>query len=1094
MLLVTKDVLQIKEVAERQMKKNKTITALCVSLLALSSSNSLVYAATTEASSASSQTKVATSSQATSSSSTSATSSQSGQAQSSQNASTSSQTVSVSSLSGNTLSSAALTQSLWATSTCEELAPGVWYDSNHSDMLEITSADGLINWISHVNSGDWKYLYKNVQLDTSIDLAGKSVPTLNKFERTFDGKGNSIKNWNYGGSSSSAINENSGTFRDLTIDTTISGTNMSFINNNTGHLDRVHFNVKMEGKSNSERAGNSFIKTNSGYLNDVEYDGVINGSAATFIGVNTGTINNMVMDGSLYGSAVSLIGVNNNGTVNVTLAKQAVIDGVDVSVITLDAGTSNLTWSPGCQVNDHITNTDELQHFSFLVATGQNKINGILDNDITFQSNLLGRYPNVAPVGYLNSYYRPGILKTLQRILKTIFSFGDWSEVLQSLLDFIFGRREVYAERYEGTFDGNGHAINNFYSDDDYASFMYENAGTVKRLEITGKVSGYASGFISKNDGSIQDCVVDMDLGSWGQSSGFTYNENNGTIRNTFYVGSLSNNAAYTGNEKGVHDFYYYPTSGGKDNRNATKVTKEAVESGKITQLLNETRAANSDWSWVQVVERRVPREIASRPGFNNGSNTVVKQQADKPTINNIDRTDKSLRVNAQLDGKFGEAEYLLKDSAGHKIGDWQSSNEFTKLSPDTEYTVYVKYKGNDKYLASDVVNQKVKTKREGPKIEITEDDVKRSTTSLEVTKQFDSSFGGVRYQLKDTQGKVVRDWQTEPKFTDLKPGEKYQLVVQTQGNDNYMPSAEASVTVKTVSIPKPDVTADNVYGGTDSFNVKFSPNLKYGQAEYELTDNNGKVIRTWQAGSEFKDLDLASDAIYQIHVRYHDQKLKAFSDKTIVKIMKAPTVTIASKNANSLKVADLADTDKYGQAEYARSPSDLTAKATDSTIGKLDSDTNYIVYARRAGKGDYPPSAIGQVGDKTDIAHATIRIPTTIKTGESENYVTAKADNFSLGYKGQVNVSISGGISDGQATLTRQNDPAGRKTKTKLLIDKKHVGMTGDSEVPVVSYTNEAHDGKSEISFTDPREVDPLTPTGFYTGNITFKVTYNEQ
>ncbi|OXC08830.1 hypothetical protein [Ligilactobacillus agilis] len=1064
------------------MKKNKTITALCVSLLALSSSNSLVYAATTSASSASSQTKVATSSQATSSSSTSATSSQSGQAQSSQNASTSSQTVSVSSLSGNTLSSAALTQSLWATSTREELAPGVWYDSNHSDMLEITSADGLINWISHVNSGDWKYL--NVQLDTSIDLSGKSVPTLNKFERTFDGKGNSIKNWNYGGSSSSAINENSGTFRDLTIDTTISGTNMSFINNNTGHLDRVHFNVKMEGTDNS------FIKTNSGYLNDVEYDGVINGSAATFIGVNKGTISNMIMDGSLYGSAVSLVGVNNNnGTVNVTLAKQAVINGVDVSVITLDAGTSNITWSPGCQVNDHITNVKELQRFSFLVATGQNKINGILDNDIDAGKKL------IPPIGYFNNTYRIGIWDALKEINNIVLHYGGVGNILQVIWDFLFGKDVVYTTRYEGTFDGNGHTISNFYSDGDYASFMYENAGTVKRLEITGKVSGYASGFISKNDGSIQDCVVDMDFDSgsmWRQSSGFTYNENNGTIRNTFYIGSLDNNAVYTGNEKGVHDFYYYPISGGNDTRNAIKATKEAVESGKITQLLNDTRAANSDWSWVQVVERRVPIKISSRPGFNNSSNTVVKQPADKPTINNIDRTDKSLRVNAQLDGKFGEAEYLLKDSAGHKIGDWQSSNEFTKLSPDTEYTVYVKYKGNDKYLASDAVSQKVKTKREGPKIEITEDDVKRSTTSLEVTKQFDSSFGDVRYQLRDTQDKVVRDWQTEPKFADLKPGEKYQLVVQTQGNDDYMPSAEASVTVKTVSIPKPDVTADNVYGGTDSFNVKF--NLKYGQAEYELTDNNGKVIRTWQASSEFKDLDLASDAIYQIHVRYHDQELKAFSDETIVKIMKAPTVTIASKNANSLKVADLADTDKYGQAEYARSPSDLTAKATDSTIGKLDSDTNYIVYARRAGKGDYPPSAIGQVVDKTDIAHATIRIPTTIKTGESGNYVTAKADNFSLGYKGQVNVSISGGISDGQATLTRQNDPAGRKTKTKLLIDKKHVGMTGNSEVPVVSYTNEAHYGKSEISFTDPREVDPLTPTGFYTGNITFKVTYNEQ
>ena len=133
MLLVTKDVLQIKEVAERQMKKNKTITALCVSLLALSSSNSLVYAATTSANSASSQTKVATSSQATSSSST--TSSQSGQAQSSQNASTSSQTVSVSSLSGNI--------------ALLNIAESKVSDNGY----KIANANDFLNWLAGINSG-----------------------------------------------------------------------------------------------------------------------------------------------------------------------------------------------------------------------------------------------------------------------------------------------------------------------------------------------------------------------------------------------------------------------------------------------------------------------------------------------------------------------------------------------------------------------------------------------------------------------------------------------------------------------------------------------------------------------------------------------------------------------------------------------------------------------------------------------------------------------------------------------------------------------------------------------------------------------------
>ena len=410
---------------------------------------------------------------------------------------------------------------------------------------------------------------------------------------------------------------------------------------------------------------------------------------------------------------------------------------------------------------------------------------------------------------------------------------------------------------------------------------------------------------------------------------------------------------------------------------------------------------------------------------------------------------------------------------------------------------------GNDDYVASKEVIVNVKTTKEAETPELSSADVKRGDTSLKVTKQFDTDkYGQVEYELTDGHGNVIKGWQANSEFTGLTPDTEYTISVRYKGNDEYLESNKASVTVKTKKTAEPQVSVDNIYGSSNSFTIKDNPDTSkdnpdtsYGNVSYEITDNQGKPIKNGQkqANGDFSGLDLEDGVIYQVHVSYDGNDEYASTEK-VIKIMKAPTVTIASKNANSLKVADLADTDKYGQAEYARSPSDLTAKATDSTIGKLDSDTNYIVYARRAGKGDYPPSAIGQVADKTDIGHATIRIPTTIKTGESGNYVTAEADNFSLGYKDKVDVSISGGISNGQATLTRQNDPAGRKTKTRLLIDKKHVGMTGDSEVPVVSYTNEAHDGKSEISFTDPREVDPLTPTGFYTGNITFKVTYNEQ
>ena len=212
---------------------------------------------------------------------------------------------------------------------------------------------------------------------------------------------------------------------------------------------------------------------------------------------------------------------------------------------------------------------------------------------------------------------------------------------------------------------------------------------------------------------------------------------------------------------------------------------------------------------------------------------------------------------------------------------------------------------------------------------------------------------------------------------------------------------------------------------------------------------------------------------------------------------MKAPTVTIASKNANSLKVADLADTDKYGQAEYARSPSGLTANATSSTFNNLEAETAYVVYARYKGNGYYPPSAIGQTKVETSEASYQLRIPPVLRAGSDVGEVGVNPSTFNIGTSDSVRISIVGGVSHGKVTLTRQNDPTYQKLKTRVLLNDVEVDNGDSDEINVIDYDKNNYQQQTSLKFTDPRdnkEDNPRTPAGFYTGAIDFKITYNKE
>ena len=1245
MLLVTKDVLQIKGVAERQMKKNKTITALCVSLLALSSSNSLVYAATTSASSASSQTKVATSSQATSSSSTSATSSQSSQPQSSQNASTSSQTVSVSSLSGN-IALSNITESKVS-------------DNNY----KIANANDFLNWLDGINSGKLDASH-DVYLSNDIDMAGKSFTEIREFKGHFYGGNHKISNLNCSNSSSSSlIDSNSGTFENVTFDgltiknndhylirsnsgsltnvsfknLSLSGTRAYLIDNNSGNINNLNLaNVTLNGEAESIIHTNSanlsrvtvdtlkatgymvdFIETNNGSITDSQFTNMTftgrqttfikvnssnlqrvgftglkldgTNSEASFIQDNSGALDTVSFDIEIKGRQPRFIGNNNSSLTNIKFNQIDIegyqasfiqnnggmvlgsfvgkVEGEDACFINLNNGRYDFDWTDKFVVKDHITNIWELNNFSTYVYNGQVKIDAVLDNNIN------AAYENFTPIAYLDNNIDA--------------AYDNFTPIAYN------------NNPYQGTFDGNGKAIYNFYSNGYGASFIFNNAGTVKHLEISGQVFGEASDFVSHNGktGLIQDCALILDITGetyddlfgvthYGRTAN-SFENNEGTIKNIFFAGRLTNIRSENDprNREGTVDHFYYLDQFGVIGGKAIRVSRRLAESGEIAHRL----AANSTIGWMQVREYWHYDILSSRPGFSGDKGDQTKPMAEKPSlsINDIDRTEKSLRVTKKFDSKvldeYGGVRYELLDKDGHVLGNgWQESPEFTNLAPKTEYQVAVRFNGNGRYLPSDAMIVKVKTKGIAPAVELTKDDIKRTNTSLEVTKKFGSEYGGVHYQLKDTQGNVVKDWQKDNKFTGLTSGTEYQLVAQYvgnndyvaseevivnvkttkeaetpelssadvkrgdtslkvtkqfdtdkygqveyeltdghgnvikgwqanseftgltpdteytisvryKGNDEYLESDKASVTVKTKKTAEPQVSVDNIYGSSDSFTIKDNPDTSYGNVSYEITDNQGKPIKNGQkqANGDFSGLDLEDGVIYQVHVSYDGNDDYASTEK-VIKIMKAPTVTIASKNANSLKVADLANTDKYGQAEYALSPSGLTANATSSTIDGLDSTTSYTVYAKRAGKGDYPPSAIGQATTKTGNANYVVYIPAVMKTNDQASYVSTDVDSFNLGTHDSLSLSIINSVKDGKVTLTRQNDPARKTAQTRIKLNGRPVN-NGDADIKVVDWQNSNCGYTPAISFTDPWNDNPRTPFGDYNGQITFQLTYNK-
>ena len=216
----------------------------------------------------------------------------------------------------------------------------------------------------------------------------------------------------------------------------------------------------------------------------------------------------------------------------------------------------------------------------------------------------------------------------------------------------------------------------------------------------------------------------------------------NPCIGNTMSLSTGPNGAAFIetndrdfiGNEWGfesgiiLNDGSYYIRG------NQTLTENATVASGKTLQLyssatltipagvtLTNDNIIKSNANTTLVVNGRLVNNgaIENNGGLIKGTGTLegdkpVASKPPAPTVEVISST--SVTLKAMPDVGYGPVEYTRTAGGGAPVG-WQSSPTFDSLQPDTEYTFYVRYCGNDFYEESTSPGTMVRTPTPRPGI-----------------------------------------------------------------------------------------------------------------------------------------------------------------------------------------------------------------------------------------------------------------------------------------------------------------------------------------------------------------------------------------
>ncbi len=271
-----------------------------------------------------------------------------------------------------------------------------------------------------------------------------------------------------------------------------------------------------------------------------------------------------------------------------------------------------------------------------------------------------------------------------------------------------------------------------------------------------------------------------------------------------YYVGDSSTfypARPYSGTEQPAPSA---PVAGSKT---ATSVTLNAITGA-------EYRVGTGDWQASPVFTGLSPNTEYTFYARMAATSTLLASPASEGTVVRTDKLAGPAAPTAPAAGSVTATSVTLNTIAGaeYRIGSgaWQTSPEFTGLSPNTAYTFYARMAETATQMASDASASTVLTTSKLPSPAAPSAPTMAGKTSTSITL---ASISGAEYRLG------TGAWQSSPVFTGLQPGTEYTFTIRIAETETALASAESQALTVTTYLSDAEIP---VTGEQDHANLAY--------------------------------------------------------------------------------------------------------------------------------------------------------------------------------------------------------------------------------------------------------------------------------
>ena len=456
---------------------------------------------------------------------------------------------------------------------------------------KIATADDLLEFAEKVNGGEtsaWAELTANIDLseicgeefDSSWTPIGNSI---NQYSGTFNGAGHTISGLYINDSTADdqglfGCLDQGGTVKDLSVSGSVKGDDNvgGVVGQNRGSVENCYNTGAVNSSGN--RVGGVVGYNSSGTVENCYNTGAVNSSGnwvGGVVGVNSGSVTNCYNTGAVSGSdwyVGGVVGWNDRGTVT-NCYNTGKVSG-NSSVGGVAGGNSSIGTVTGCYFLQGTaekgigSGSGSATPLSAEEFESQESFSSWTDFTNTWKIEPIFGRPtlkaNAEIGGTANNPYKIFTATQLKNFAVAVNTGSEQSahaKLMNNInLSSVCGAElsngqpvswapigNSSSNSYEGTFNGNGHTIENLYinntSSDYQGLFGRVNGGTVQNLTVSGSVNSsgdYVGGIVGNNSGTFENCAFTGSVsGDW-YVGGVVGNNNGGTVTGCIFSGSGS--------------------------------------------------------------------------------------------------------------------------------------------------------------------------------------------------------------------------------------------------------------------------------------------------------------------------------------------------------------------------------------------------------------------------------------------------------------------------------------------------------------------------------------------------------------------------